>query len=135
MRVLSSSLTLLDCSRVDPYVSNVLEEIKSIYSENFGLNKSEIKHNVTHSIKAKRSPVVSEIRRFSPNKLKIPKIESEFILEHDICRPSISSGSNLMHIVKKKTILAGIIKIIRPLMQVHKLIGIPYLIYQILFIN
>ncbi|GIY98421.1 hypothetical protein CEXT_645401 [Caerostris extrusa] len=83
--------------------------------------KSEIKRNVTHSIVARGTQVVSKIRRLPPDQLKIPKADFEVMLEYGICRTSSNSWSSPMHVVKRKAILGDLVLSIGPLMLLHKI--------------
>ncbi|GIY76577.1 hypothetical protein CDAR_483381, partial [Caerostris darwini] len=98
---LKRNFTPVDFNRHDLDILALLEEYKSIISENFGLKKREIKHNVTYSIVTKETPVVSKICKLPHDKLKIAKAEFKYMLERSICPPSNSSWSSSLHLMKK----------------------------------
>lgn len=95
----ASSLSILIEPSIHQGVQNLLREFHDITID-LGFSKP-IKHNVTHQINTTGLPIVSKVRRLSPEKLLIAKKEFEFMLNQGICRPSNSSWSSPLHMVPK----------------------------------
>lgn len=60
-----------------------------------------LKHDITHHIVTKGPPVYARPRRLAPDRLRIAKAEFDHMLELGIIRPSQSSWSSPLHMVKK----------------------------------
>jgi len=97
---LHSNLSLVFDNSSDVKIQKLLSKWYDITQE---LNCSKpIKHNVTHRIFTTGNPIVSKARPLSTEKLLAAKKEFALLLDKGICRPSNSSWSSPLHLVKKK---------------------------------
>ena len=58
--------------------------------------------NTAHHIFTSGPPIAETPRRLSPDKLKVAKMEFQFMMEQGWCRPSKSPWASPLHLVKKK---------------------------------
>ena len=65
--------------------------------------ETPVKHDVTHHILTKGSPVKARPRRLAPDRLEIAKREFDHMLESGIIRVSDSNWSSPLHLVPKKS--------------------------------
>lgn len=64
---------------------------------------TDIRHEVRHYISTTSGPpVFGKARRLDPDRLKQAKQEFQFMLDHNIIRPSDSAWASPLHMVKKK---------------------------------
>lgn len=64
-------------------------------------SKSTTAHNVVHNIETNGSPVYARARKLPPLKLQQAKNEFDDMIRRGICRPSKSSWSSPLHLVRK----------------------------------
>lgn len=67
------------------------------------IRKPNAEATVIHHIETTGKPVADSPRRPSGDKLAAAKPEIDFLLDHDICRPSKSPWASPIHMVTKKT--------------------------------
>ncbi|UYV80760.1 hypothetical protein LAZ67_19001650, partial [Cordylochernes scorpioides] len=72
----------------------------NITRPNVGIMKAN--HDVKHFIITKGPPVFSRARQLDPKRLNEAKQEFQFMLEHEIIRPSKSQWASPLHLVTKK---------------------------------
>lgn len=80
--------------------AEIFKKFKSITTNS--LIPEEIMHDVKHEIETKGKPVFCKARKIHPEKLKLVKDEFQFLLQHNIIRPSKSEWSSPLHIAEKK---------------------------------
>lgn len=97
---LTGGISTIDGSMQNPAIRELLHEFRSITLSNETI--SDVVHNVEHDIFVNGHPVFAKPRRLSPEKLQIAKREFDHMLQMGICRPSSSSWSSPLHLVKKK---------------------------------
>ncbi|UYV73663.1 hypothetical protein LAZ67_11000265 [Cordylochernes scorpioides] len=79
----------------------LLANYPDITRPNVGIMKAN--HDVKHFIITKGPPVFSRARPLDPKRLNEAKQEFQFMLEHEIIRPSKSQWARPLHLVTKKT--------------------------------
>lgn len=103
---LSTSCSTIKCQNITiktvqidhPYAA-ILSKFPSItkpFSKSVAIN-----HDVLHYITTNGAPVSSKPRRLPPDRLTIAKSEFKSMIDEGICRPSSSSWSSPLHLVKK----------------------------------
>ncbi|UYV84107.1 hypothetical protein LAZ67_X001199 [Cordylochernes scorpioides] len=80
--------------------SKLLANYPDITRPNVGIMKAN--HDVKHFIITKGPPVFSRARPLDPKRLNEAKQEFQFMLEHEIIRPSKSQWASPLHLVTKK---------------------------------
>ncbi|UYV64301.1 hypothetical protein LAZ67_3000207 [Cordylochernes scorpioides] len=80
--------------------SKLLANYPDITRPNVGIMKAN--HDVKHFIITKGPPVFSRARLLDPKRLNEAKQEFQFMLEHEIIRPSKSQWASPLHLVTKK---------------------------------
>ncbi|UYV82515.1 hypothetical protein LAZ67_21002634 [Cordylochernes scorpioides] len=80
--------------------SKLLANYPDITRPNVGIMKAN--HDVKHFIITKGPPVFSRARQLDPKRLNEAKQEFQFMLEHEIIRPSNSQWASPLHLVTKK---------------------------------
>lgn len=83
---------------------NQLQKLIQSYSDLMGNTpacKRTTAHNVVHNIETNGSPVYARARKLPPVKLQQAKNEFDDMIRRGICRPSKSSWSSPLHLVRK----------------------------------
>ncbi|UYV67658.1 hypothetical protein LAZ67_5001503 [Cordylochernes scorpioides] len=86
--------------RTTSNLSKLLANYPDIMRPNVGIMKAN--HDVKHFIITKGPPVFSRARPLDPKRLNEAKQEFQFMLEHEIIRPSKSQWASPLHLVTKK---------------------------------
>lgn len=94
------SLLVVNKPNIDPIVTKLLSKFKDITNDK--LNSFVSKTEVTHCIETRGPPVFCKTRRLAPDKIAVAKKEFEMMIAQGVCRPSSSSWSSPLHLVRKK---------------------------------
>lgn len=98
-QISSISALQVPCFRSNMAYSNLLNEFPELIRSSIA--PKNVKYGVAHAIVTKGQSVAAKARRLAPEKLKVTKLEFEFMLQQGLCRPSKSCWTSLLHLVPK----------------------------------